>query len=196
MEIAIHKLLHKAVRTLAVIVVFTLLSLKSQVSAAASNEWLLVETGTAVLKVMRDDSEVIRYNNISVGRGGVAPLHLLNDDITPLGSYRVVSIHRISRYRLFIGLDYPTVAQAKLALERKVIDGAQFHQIVEAHQSGRAPPQSTPLGGAIGIHGIGNGSAQVHDSFNWTQGCVALDNRQIDDLATHVRIGTRVVIRE
>jgi len=32
--------------------------------------------------------------------------------------------------------------------------------------------------------------------MNWTQGCVALTNQQIDELAKWVEVGTRVVISE
>jgi L,D-peptidoglycan transpeptidase YkuD (ErfK/YbiS/YcfS/YnhG family) len=51
------------------------------------------------------------------------------------------------------------------------------------------------LGGAIGIHGIGGGSPDVHRRFHWTEGCVAVSNEQIERLAELVGIGTRVVIR-
>jgi hypothetical protein len=57
------------------------------------------------------------------------------------------------------------------------------------------PPQNTALGGAIGIHGIGGGSPDVHHRFHWTEGCVAVSNEQIERLAELVGIGTRVVIR-
>jgi len=51
------------------------------------------------------------------------------------------------------------------------------------------------LGGGIGIHGIGRGDLDIHRQYNWTNGCVALDNDQITDLARWIGVGTRVVIR-
>ena len=57
------------------------------------------------------------------------------------------------------------------------------------------PPQQTALGGHIGIHGIGAGDPRIHEDFNWTSGCIALTNAQIDDLAGWVRLGMRVVVR-
>jgi L,D-peptidoglycan transpeptidase YkuD (ErfK/YbiS/YcfS/YnhG family) len=51
------------------------------------------------------------------------------------------------------------------------------------------------LGGSIGIHGVGAGNRRIHEDFNWTEGCVALTNEQIDDLDRYIHIGTRVVIR-
>ena len=49
------------------------------------------------------------------------------------------------------------------------------------------PPQDTPLGGLIYIHG--NGS-----SADWTWGCVALENHEIRELYDAVNIGTPVTI--
>ncbi len=67
--------------------------------------------------------------------------------------------------------------------------------ILRAFQEQAIPPQETPLGGYIGIHGIGRGDPAIHQKFNWTQGCIALTNRQIDDLSKWVHVGMRVVIR-
>jgi hypothetical protein len=60
---------------------------------------------------------------------------------------------------------------------------------------GRLPPQNTALGGRIGLHGLGRGDPKVHQQFNWTNGCIALTNEQIDQLLTWVGKGTRVSIR-
>jgi lipoprotein-anchoring transpeptidase ErfK/SrfK len=62
-------------------------------------------------------------------------------------------------------------------------------------QAGKTPPQHTPLGGYIGIHGVGSGDPEVHRAYNWTNGCVALTNAQIDILAEWARAGTPVEIR-
>ena len=47
----------------------------------------------------------------------------------------------------------------------------------------------------IGIHGIGNGDIEVHKEYNWTNGCVALTNEEIDELVKWINIGTPVEIR-
>jgi L,D-peptidoglycan transpeptidase YkuD (ErfK/YbiS/YcfS/YnhG family) len=96
---------------------------------------------------------------------------------------------------LFIGLDYPNLDYARQAYQQKRIDSVDYFHIRVALKQGRVPPQDTPLGGAIGIHGVGAGSAWVHANFDWTDGCVALDNQQIWRLAQWVQVGTRVEIR-
>ena len=62
-------------------------------------------------------------------------------------------------------------------------------------EGGRPPPQDTALGGYIGIHGVGAGDPAVHEDFNWTEGCVALTDAQIDALLRHITVGTAVEIR-
>jgi lipoprotein-anchoring transpeptidase ErfK/SrfK len=51
------------------------------------------------------------------------------------------------------------------------------------------------LGGHIGIHGVGRGDLRIHQQFDWTQGCIALTNEQIEQLQNLVRVGDRVVIQ-
>jgi L,D-peptidoglycan transpeptidase YkuD (ErfK/YbiS/YcfS/YnhG family) len=51
------------------------------------------------------------------------------------------------------------------------------------------------LGGQIGIHGLGSGDIKVHEVFDWTHGCIALTNSQIDHLSQLVDTGTVVKIK-
>jgi len=60
---------------------------------------------------------------------------------------------------------------------------------------GRLPPQDTNLGGLLGIHGVGRGNKRVQGVFDWTQGCVAVSNQQIDKLAKWMFLGMRVEIK-
>ena len=68
-----------------------------------------------------------------------------------------------------------------------------YERVRTAWSNGRTPPQDTPLGGQIGIHGVGAGDPRIHSAgINWTSGCVALDNHQIDALRPMVKKGMRV----
>ena len=174
---------------------FTLLLAISHIGWAAEPVWVLIDTTDSVARVMQGDKAVQQYDNIAIGQRGVAEIHMQGDETTPLGVYRIISVSHTSRFKLFFGLDYPTRDHAKLALMRKQIVSRDFQRIVDAHSTGSVPPSSTPLGGEIGIHGIGFGNASVHEQYNWTRGCVALSNDQIQDLARWVDIGTQVVIQ-
>jgi murein L,D-transpeptidase YafK len=158
--------------------------------------WLLVDTQARTLTVFSAENRVLaRFNNISIGSGGAAQIHRRGDETTPLGVFHVSWIDRRSRYDTFFGLDYPSEWIARRAYAEGIISQAEFDAIIVALQQHRTPPQNTPLGGRLGIHGIGRGDPGIQEAFNWTNGCVALTNPQIRRLSRWVHIGTRVVIR-
>lgn len=164
-------------------------------AAADAGPWILVDTKARTVAVMQGEVRLQQFDDISVGRGGVSDVHVLGDDTTPVGEFEIVRYNGDSRYYRFFGINYPTPRHAARALERGLIDQATFDRIDKAFRWGTPPPQNTPLGGHLGIHGIGDGSLEVHQSFNWTNGCIALTNEQIDALSLWIRVGTRVVVR-
>lgn len=160
--------------------------------SCAGEVWINVETRQLTLFVMDGDEVIQTFENIAIGRNGTSIEKTRGDKTTPLGNYRVTRIDNESRFHLFIGLDYPTMDQATRALRAGLITADQWMTINAAHQRGREPPADTPLGGFIGIHGTGDGDLQIHQEFNWTDGCVALTDEQIDDLVRWIRPGMRV----
>ncbi len=163
--------------------------------AVGTEIWLLVDTQRMRLDVMQGDQVERSYPNISIGRGGTSADRRRHDDKTPLGEFHIARIANDSHFHRFFGFDYPSLAQADRALQAGVIDTGQFERIRRALAHSRMPPQQTALGGFLGIHGIGAGDPRIHEDFNWTSGCIALTNEQIDDLAHWVRLGMRVVVR-
>lgn len=157
--------------------------------------WVLVDTEDRTLDIFQGDKLVLRLDRIAIGSKGAAPDRRRGDNKTPIGRYRVSRIDTKSKFHIFIGLDYPSRLQVDRALRNKLITTAMFHRIREAVRDGQTPPQDTPLGGDIGIHGIGAGDIRIHSLGNWTQGCVALTNEQVDKLYRYVKVGTVVVIR-
>ncbi len=163
--------------------------------AGGEEVWVLLNPEKQRLQVMRGAKAIVLYNNVSWGRGGVGLKTRVGDNVTPIGEFRVRWINEDSRFRTFFGFDYPTPQYAQLGLLRGDLDDQQYGRIIEARRSGDVPLQNTRLGGALGIHGIGNGDAALHNATNWTQGCIALNNDQIDHLAQYIKVGTRVVIK-
>ena len=157
--------------------------------------WVLVDTHKHTVSVIQSGAVKRTFRRIAVGRGGVAKVRYEGDGRTPLGTYHIAWVNRNSRFHLFFGLDYPRDTQAELALQHNRIRPSTYAMIRRAHHAGRLPPQDTRLGGYIGIHGIGHANPMIQRLADWTEGCIALDNRQIDSLARWVSIGTRVVIR-
>ncbi|MEM4267438.1 MAG: L,D-transpeptidase family protein [Candidatus Woesearchaeota archaeon] len=54
--------------------------------------------------------------------------------------------------------------------------------------------KNTSIGGQIEIHGGGSGKPGNYGGSNWTHGCFALSNEDIDDLFSLVDVGTTVTV--
>lgn len=164
---------------------------------AYAEPWILIDTNTHILVVLDNGRVKARFDNIAMGRGGVArnSIRQRGDGKTPLGDFRVAWINTNSRFNLFFGLDYPNLKFASKGLSKGIIDDDTYANIQLASIGNIPPPQDTALGGYIGIHGIGKSDPTLHNSFNWTDGCIALTNEQIQRLARWVHLGTRVVIQ-
>ncbi len=161
----------------------------------APDVWLLIDTQTRNLEVKRGEDTIEVLDHVVIGRKGAGTKEGRGDDITPLGKYRIGWINEKSSFRKFFGLTYPSIEQAEHALNKGQIDPKTYDAIQYAHSSGNIPPQNTVLGGQIGIHGLGSGSLSVHEVFDWTHGCIALTNDQIDRLSQYVETGTLVTVK-
>ncbi len=107
--------------------------------------------------------------------------YMEGDKRTPEGTFRITTKRPHAKWNKFLALDYPTREswdKFKSRKQRGVI------------------PQNARIGGGIGIHGTWpNDNIVVDDYTNWTQGCISLKNKDLDELAGFVTIGTKVVIR-
>lgn len=101
------------------------------------------------------------------------------DERTPEGTYSVSSKNTKSDFHKSLGVSYPNAADIAYAKKYKVSPG-----------------------GDIMIHGMSNkitlaNSVTVANAINltdWTQGCVAVRNDQIDAVFPHVKVGTKIEI--
>lgn len=109
------------------------------------------------------------------------------DRKVPEGHYFICEKHPSRRFYLFLGLSYPSLADAERGVRQGLIDSHQAQAIRRAIQSGRCPPWNTPLGGAIGLHGGGTWR-------DWTLGCIALNDADIEILYLLLQIGDSVRI--
>lgn len=180
---------------LACLLIACVMVIPATAGESSVERWLLVDTVNNKLMVMEGSETISTYEGIAIGRYGAAHDRMQGDHRTPVGRFRVAWISDDSRFHRFFGLDYPDLESALRAYTDQRITEADWQAIRRAHQEGAIPPQNTPLGGQIGLHGIGAGSAEVHGRYNWTNGCVAVGNDEIDELQQWVRVGTRVDIR-
>ena len=157
--------------------------------------WVLVETEPRVLKVMQGTDELEIFPRVAIGLHGADVEKAHGDKKTPLGEYRIGWVNDNSKFHRFLGLTYPNIDNAKRAYRDGLISEETVRSIMRAEMEEDIPPQNTPLGGQIGIHGLGVADRQIHEAFDWTSGCIALTNQEIDRLSKWIRKGTLVVIR-
>jgi len=109
------------------------------------------------------------------------------DGRTPEGRFFVCNKNPRSKYYKALGISYPSRKDALRGLKQGLITKAQYQAIVSAVDHGQRPPWFTKLGGAVCIHGGGIG-------WDWTRGCIALRNADVNELFQVVSVGTPVVI--
>lgn len=176
-------------------VAFLLFVLPGMPARAEAPVWVQVDTHQRTLSVMQGTEVMEVFRGVALGRGGVAPFRREGDGKTPIGVFYVSWINPDSQYHLFFGLDYPGAMHAEEGFRARAIDQRTYQAILDARRRGELPPQDTALGGHIGIHGVGRYDPDDARLFDWTLGCVALTDQQIDQLARWVSLGTMVVIQ-
>jgi murein L,D-transpeptidase YafK len=120
----------------------------------------------------------------------------LGDKRTPEGDFYICTMHPSKRFYKFLGLSYPALKHAEYGLRSGMISEGEFRMIKKALEEGQQPPWGTRLGGAVGIHGRTVTAAGVPSPgpANWTYGCIALDNADLDEIFSVVSLGTPVTI--
>ncbi|MBL1320667.1 MAG: L,D-transpeptidase [Methylophaga sp.] len=178
------------------IIIFILCVICTSVVSAADDIELIVIRSEHKLLVVKNDV-VLNSFRAAFGSGGRKAKLRRGDHTTPKGVYRIKKMRDSERFHSFLQLDYPSVNDAITALASKIITKAQYNAILDAHIAGKMPPQNTPLGGSIGIHGIGietQDRIEIHQIADWTQGCIALRNDEVDILKRYIKIGTEIII--
>ncbi|MCC5881620.1 MAG: L,D-transpeptidase [Halomonas sp.] len=160
-----------------------------------SEVWILVDDRDSSLNVYRGNLLVERFAPVSLGRSGAETMRTYGGNVTPKGEFRVNRFNWESQWHIFVGIDYPTPSHARMALETGLYTEQDYADYFAYYRRHGYPPQQTVLGGFIGIHGLGRADPEVHASYHWTQGCVAVTDAQVERLTELIDIGTRVVIR-
>lgn len=107
---------------------------------------------------------------------------------TPEGTFSVVSKNPNSTYYKAFVLNYPNAEDARRGYKQGLISREEYQAIVRAEENHTMPPMNTMLGGWIEIHGNGTGGGT-----NWTQGCIAIENHEMDALWDIIQVGTPVL---
>jgi len=122
---------------------------------------------------------------------------MTGDKRTPEGEFYICSMNNSKRFYKFLGLSYPDIKHAEYGLHSNIITPNQYAMIKKAIDERQQPPWDTELGGAVGIHGRmldDTVPSQALSRQNWTDGCIALNNSDVDEIYNVVSLGTPVTI--
>lgn len=147
-------------------------------------------TGSVYLIVDKSDYELHVYDDIGwyatypvvFGSKNLGDKMMEGDRKTPEGTFHITAKRPHNKWNKFMLIDYPNQESWEKFNRRK---------------SQGVIPSSAKIGGAIGIHGTWpNDNIVVDDYTNWTQGCVSLRNRDMDEIFAYVKTGTKIMIRK
>ncbi|MGC2063591.1 MAG: L,D-transpeptidase family protein [Thermodesulfovibrionales bacterium] len=119
--------------------------------------------------------KVLKTYKIALGGNPNGPKERQGDNKTPEGTYFIDSRNKDSHYHLSLHISYPNEKDKKRAKELGVSPG-----------------------GDIMIHGIKNGFSWVgdfHTEVDWTKGCIAVTDEEIEEIDKLAPNGTIVEIR-
>ncbi|WP_424244484.1 murein L [Elusimicrobium posterum] len=118
---------------------------------------------------------LLKTYKIALGFEPVGHKEFQGDGKTPEGKYKVDGKNPGSAYHKNLGVSYPN-------------DKDRAH----AKKNGKSP------GGDIKIHGIGKTYGylgKLHALHDWTLGCIAVTNEEIDEIYKHTPVGTKIEIK-
>jgi murein L,D-transpeptidase YafK len=151
--------------------------------------WLTFTVGYAAqphaerVVVLKKDRTLILYSNgkelkrykVALGGHPVGPKQQQGDSRTPEGTYTLDSRNANSRFYKSIHISYPNAADRE-----------------RARKAGVNP------GGDIFVHGLPNGFGAIgvaHRLKDWTDGCIAVTDSEIDEIWKLVPNGTVIEIK-
>jgi murein L,D-transpeptidase YafK len=120
-------------------------------------------------------STLLKSYRVSLGRNPNGPKRQQGDGRTPEGEYRIDYRKPDSSFHKALHISYPGPADAADAKRRGVDPG-----------------------GMIMVHGMKNGLGwlgRAHLALDWTNGCVAVTDREIEEIWRAVPDGTKIVLR-
>jgi murein L,D-transpeptidase YafK len=140
----------------------------------AKADRVVVTKSERTLTLVRN-GEPIRIYAVALGARPAGHKLQQGDERTPEGVYSIDARNSDSAYHLSLRISYPNVEDRRRAAARGVDPGGQ-----------------------IMIHGMGSAVARMgplHPYFNWTDGCVAVTDEEMDEIWKLVDIGTPIEIK-
>ena len=146
---------------------------KNKIPVDARADKVVVSKKDRTLTLL-NGGKTIKIYEIAVGANPVGPKSQQGDHKTPEGSYILDRRNERSRFYRSIHISYPSTADME-----------------------RAAGLGVPPGGDIMIHGLPNGFGwlgDIHRLYDWTDGCIAVTDEEMDEIWRAVPDGTPIEI--
>ena len=147
----------------------------SSAATAETADRVLVDKSDEKLYLLKDETVISEYS-VSFGANPEGHKQQEGDERTPEGNYVLDYKNADSAFYKAIHISYPNEADKQAATAKGVVPG-----------------------GAIMIHGQRNWLGWlsfITQRFNWTDGCIAVTNSEIDEIWNSVPVNTPIEIRE
>jgi hypothetical protein len=174
--------------------IFALISALAPDTASGTACIIVIDKAQHTLAVIKNKRTVLKAP-VSLGIDPDSDKYKANDAATPEGLYSITFKKLKSPFHRFLGISYPNLTNAVRALIEGVISPEEYEKTYQAITRSGQAPCDTGLGCGIGIHGGG-----VYRSFggapetNWTEGCIALNNHDIERVFSLARPKDPVII--
>ncbi len=135
---------------------------------------ILVKKSERKMYLMDKQSNAIKEYSIALGDSPKGHKTQEGDEKTPEGIYTIDFRNPKSSYHLSLHISYPNKTDK-----------------LQASKRGVSP------GGDIFIHGSPNGFGlfeTAYSNFDWTDGCIAISNKEIEEVWRLVKNGTKIEI--
>ena len=142
---------------------------------------VVILKSTYELKVYDQDGWYATYP-VVFGSKSLDDKMMEGDRKTPEGMYHIATKRPHEKWDKMMVLDFPTKADVEKFNQRKAKG---------------VIPKGVRLGGGIAIHGTWAHDDMAVDLFqNWTNGCIALKNEDVDELYDLLPVGTKILIKK
>ena len=139
----------------------------------AQVDWVVVQKASRTMTLYQNGKALKTYR-ISLGKNPVGPKNRAGDGKTPEGNYVLDYRNPHSRFHRSLHISYPSAQDASAT-----------------QKAGDNP------GGDIMVHGLKNGlgwMGRLHRLWDWTDGCIAVTDSEIEEIWRSVRDGTPIEI--
>jgi hypothetical protein len=150
------------------------------------DNYVVVHKSTRNLALCKAGANVTNFR-VGLGFAPIGDKEKQGDGKTPEGVFYFPRLVPSSSYYKAFLISYPDKDDAVRGLTAGLITQAEKTQIDSAQNACLEPPDSTGLGGLVELHG--NGGSQ-----DWTWGCVAVEDSEIDQLWGVLGVGDTIVI--